>query len=142
MADSNPVGAVASPPPRTVTDDLLQGFTPGAGSYFEKTVAEYGDKLASESRSIERMEHAGGGPAEITAAHVEEAKWVLVRRLRRGARQSNLLVVVRIAQTLTAVAVGIGAANFAQAWGGVMCVVGVLIGSLSVVIEREMTREL
>jgi len=141
MVDSNPVVPVGKPR-QSVTAESLEGFTQGARSYFEKTVVEYGDKLGSESRSIERMEHAGGGPAEITAAHVEEAKWVLVRRLRRSAMRSRWPVVVRIGQTLAAVAVGIGASNFAVAWGGVMCVVGVLSGSLLLVIEREMTREL
>lgn len=124
-------------PPR-----FYAGLTDGATRYFDGAVREYADKLLSEASSIEKTEHTGSGEAEITAAHVEEAKWVLIRRLRRSAGHSRWVVVVRIGQTVAAAAVGVGASNFSQTWGAVLCLVGVFIGSILMVAERELTREL
>jgi hypothetical protein len=117
-------------------------LTDGAKHYFECAVREYADKLLSESTNIEKMEHAGIGAPEITAAHVEEAKWVLIRRLRRFAGSSRKVTFVRIMQTIMAAIVGVGASNFAQIWGAVICLVGILTGSVLLVVEREITREI
>ena len=136
------------PSPNAASSELRLGayfytdLTDGAKQYFNCTVKEYADKLLSESSNIEKMEHAGTGDAEITAGHVEEAKWVLIRRLRRTTGQSKWAVVARIGQTLMVAAVGVGASNFGQTWGSVLCLVGVFIGSILLVVEREVTREI
>ena len=121
---------------------FYSGLTDGARRYFGCAVKEYADKLLSESKGIEKMEHAGTGEAEITAAHVEEAKWVLVRRLRRSAGLSKWVIAIRIVQTIVAALVGVGASNFSEKWGSVLCIVGVCIGSVLLVVERELTREM
>lgn len=87
------------------------------------------------------MTHSAGD-AEITAAHVEEAKWVIIRRLRRATSSSKWLVVLRIGQTLAAGASGVGASNISQTWGAVMCVAGISLGALMVIIEREISRDI
>jgi hypothetical protein len=122
--------------------EFYSGLTDGAKSYFNRAVKEHADKLFSEASNIEKMEHAGTGAPEITAGHVEEAKWVLIRRLRKTARHSKWAVMLRIGQTLMAAAVGVGASNFVQTWGAVLCLLGVFIGSVLLVLEREVTREI
>jgi hypothetical protein len=115
---------------------------PGGREYFNAAVKSYSQQLFSEAKNIEQIEHAGDGPPEITAAHVEEAKWVLVRRQRRQVRSSRWLFVLRVGQVLSSAAIGIGASNFSQTWGSVLCVVGVFLVSMFLLIERELTREL
>jgi len=119
---------------------FYESFTPGARSYLDKTVKEYADKLVVEANNIEKMEHTGGGHAEITAAHVEEAKWVSIRRIRKKAASSKWPVVLRMIQIAMSAVIGIGASNFFQTWGALMCVGGILFGSISLIIEREIDR--
>jgi hypothetical protein len=116
-------------------------LVPGGREYFAAAVREYADSLLSQARNIEDSEHTGSGPPEITAAHVEEAKWVLIRRQRRRAQESGWVSVLRVVQVLMAALTGIGASNFSQQWGAALCVVGVLVGSISLVVERELGRE-
>jgi hypothetical protein len=120
----------------------LNLLVPGAKAYFLNTVQEYAQGLLSQSQSIEEMEHTGSGPAEITAAYVGEAKWVLIRRQRQRARSSRWVVFTRIVQVLMSTLVGIGASNFSQTWGAIMCVGGVLGGSIALLVEREISREI
>lgn len=117
-------------------------LVPGGREYFVKSIREYTEQLFNEAKNIEDIEHAGSGPPEITAAHVEEAKWVLIRRRRRQARSTRWTVILRIGMVLMSAAVGIGASNFTKSWGAVLCVVCVFIGSMLLVVEREITREL
>jgi len=122
--------------------EFYSGLTDGARQYFDCSVKEYADKLLNEATNIEKMEHAGTGDPEITAAHVEEAKWVIIRRLRRTNSSSKWVVALRISQTLAAGATGVGASNFSQTWGAVMCVAGIFLGSLMLIIEREVSRDI
>ena len=48
---------------------------------------------------------------------------------------------VRVVQVLMAAVTGIGASNFSQQWGALLCVGGVLLGSISLVVERELDRD-
>lgn len=128
--------------PLTLEFVFYSDLTVGAKRYFNCAVHEYAEKLTSESRNIEQMEHTGDGAPEITAAHVEEAKWVLIRRLRRSTTKGKWPVVCRIGQTLAATVIGIGASNFSKTWGSVICLLGVVLGSLLLVIEREISRDL
>ena len=116
-------------------------LTPGARAYFDKSVREYADRLLSESTNIEGMEHTGSGPPEVTAAHVEEAKWVLIRRLRSRARSSKRVAFLRIAQVLMSTVVGIGASNINDTWGVLLCLCGVVFFSMFLVLEREIVRD-
>lgn len=116
-------------------------LTPNAQAYFDKCVREYEDRLLSESTNIEAMEHTGSGPPEVTAAHIEEAKWVLIRRLRRRTGSSKRVAALRIGQILMSAVVGIGSSNFNTTWGALMCVVGILLFSMLLMIEREVVRD-
>lgn len=126
----------------TITSADSNNFTPGGRAYLITTVQEYGQMVISESKNIEQLEHTGLGPLEITAGHVEEAKWVLIRRQRRRLRHSNWITAMRIGQAFMSLAIGIGASNFAQLWGSVLCVVSVLVVATLFVVEREISREL
>jgi len=119
----------------------VEEFVPGAKSYFRETVANYTQQLFNEAKGIEQLEHTGSGPTEITAAHVEEAKWVLLRRSRRQARNSRWVAAIRVGQVISSAAVGIGASNFSYNWGAITCIVSVLFGSLLLLVEREISRE-
>ncbi len=114
---------------------------PGGRAYFIKTLKEYAEMLLSESKSIETLEHTGSGPPEITAGHVEEAKWVLIRRHRRRLRSSKLATTARIGQFFASMTIGIGASNFSQQWGALLCLAGVILGSMLLFLEREIGRE-
>lgn len=117
-------------------------FTDGGKEYLRNAVQEYADRLINESRNIEQMEHTGQGDPEITGAHVEEAKWVLIRRLRRSSLKCRWIFTVRIGQAIMVAVVGIGASNFKETWGALMCVGGVFACSILLLVERELTREL
>ena len=119
----------------------LSNLTEGAIDYFTQAVKEYAERLKRESENIEYMEHTGEGPPEITAAHVQEAKWVSLRRMRRRATSSKWNAILRLGQLVMSTVVGIGASNFTQTWGALMCVIGVLMGSILLIAERELTRE-
>lgn len=97
--------------------------------------------LLSEASNIEEMEHTGSGPAEITAAHVEEAKWVLRRRQRNRSRNAAWLVILRIAQVALSIVIGIGASNLKEAWGPIASVAGGLTAAVLFIVEREITRD-
>jgi hypothetical protein len=87
------------------------------------------------------MDHTGQGPAEITAAHVEEAKWVLVRRLRRKAVSTARVAVLRVTQLVLTLLVGVGASNVKELWGALMSLLAVVGAAIVWVVEREYTRE-
>jgi len=117
-------------------------LVPGGRDHFLANVQDHAQQLFNEARNIEEMEHTGPGQPEITAAHVEEAKWVLVRRQRRRARGTRLIFPLRAGQAVTTALVGIGASNFDQTWGALLCIGAVFLGSMLLLVEREFTREL
>jgi hypothetical protein len=119
-----------------------QHLVPGARIYFADAVRNYAEQLFTEAKGIEKLEHTGDGPPEITAAYVEEAKWVLLRRLRRRSKSTCWLALLRTGQFLSSAGMGIGASNFAVTWGSVMCLVSVLLGSMFLFVEREIGRDI
>ena len=122
-------------------DSDVEKLIPGAKFHFKDAVASYTQQLFTEAKGIEALEHTGSGPTEITAAHVEEAKWVLLRRARRQARHSRWVAAIRVGQVVASAAVGIGASNFSHQWGAITCIISVLFGSLLLLVERELYRE-
>jgi len=120
----------------------LDELTSSAREYFEQAVSEYAQRLLSAAKNIERMERVGAGPAEITGAHVEEAKWVCLRRMRRAASPSRASILLRFVQLAASAVVTIGAASFGETWGALMCVGGISLGFAALLIERELQRDM
>lgn len=116
-------------------------LTQGANTYFGETVREYAAKLFSQAKSIERMEHAGDGQPEITAAHIEEAKWVLVRRRRLEARDAGKAARAQLGQIAAAFAVGIGASAYKEWWGAVLVIVSALGAAWLWAYQQDLQRE-
>lgn len=122
--------------------EYFANLTNAAKQVFQNAVTEYADKLKLEAEDIEQMEHTGDGPAEITGAHVEEAKIVSIRRMRRKALSKRKIIPLRLGQfAMTAVA-GVGASNISYLWGTLLCIGGIVVGLILFVIEIEMNREL
>ncbi|MHB8104591.1 MAG: hypothetical protein ACYDG5_03515, partial [Dehalococcoidales bacterium] len=98
----------------TLGSNYLSNLTEAAKDTFQKYVVEYAERLKREAENIENMEHTGQGPPEITGAHLEEAKYVSLRRMRRKALSQKKHFILRFFQlSMTAVA-GVGASNFSQ----------------------------
>ncbi len=114
-------------------------LTENGRSHFDSAVKEYANKLYAEAKSIEEVEHAGHGLPEITAAHIEEAKWVTIRRLRRTVRYKGFLITVRISQFIAAALAGVGGSNVKEIWGTIILILGIAIGAASFIVEREIT---
>ena len=83
-----------------------------AKTAMQNAVVEYAERLRREAESIERGEHIGDGPPQITGAHIEEAKFVSLRRMRRNSLSIKKTVLLRIGQLGTFAVIGIGASNF------------------------------
>lgn len=125
----------------TLGADFYQLMTPGAASYLQRTVKDYAEKLIRESQSLAKMDSIGDERPEITTAHVEESKWIISRRMKKQAPVSPWLPVLRVGQFAMTALVGVGASLWVHhAWGAVLCVLSILIGSMLLLIEREMSK--
>lgn len=121
--------------------NFFHGFTPSASEYYFQAITEYAERLKSESLNIEKMEHVGEGLPEITTAHIEEAKWVLIRRLRRRASLSKKILVPRFFQYAATLLLGLGASNYSQLWGSLLTLVSLTVGFIAFAVETENSRE-
>lgn len=83
-------------------------------------------QVVKEAKAIEQNEHAGKGPPEVTAAHIEEAWWVTRRKVRH-ARNTTFLVALRALETLGAAGIGVGASNYLARWGIVTFMASLLL---------------
>jgi hypothetical protein len=126
---------------RDLPEELFTHLTIGANNYFLAVVKEYAGRLKAEALNIERMEHVGDGPAEITTGHIEEAKWVLIRRLRTKALVSKKLFLPRIIQYVSTFLIGIGGSNFNENWGSILTIISLAIGFIAYFVEQEFSRE-
>lgn len=127
--------------PFQIPGDFYTGFTENARASFNFAVQEYAHKLRSESTGIEKMEHTGDGSAEITGAHVEEAKWVLIRRSRRYVAHSKWIEFIRIAQALVSFIVGVGVSDLSKTGWQIGCFVGVLFYAGLKITEYALSHE-
>lgn len=116
-------------------------FTTSGVGAFDRCVRQYAQRLEAESKNIESMEHVGDGPPEITGAHVEEAKWVLVRRMRLRNLSTRGIVACRIVQAASSLIVGIGTSNLGTQWGPILSLVSLAVGFAALMIETEISRE-
>jgi hypothetical protein len=124
-----------------VGNSLLVNQTPTAKEVFKRAVTEYAERLKLEAQNIEHMEHTGNGPPEITGAHVEEAKYVSIRRMRLRALSKRKTIPLRLGQIAMTAAAGVGASNISDLWGSGLCVGGIVVGLVLFVVENNINRE-
>ena len=120
----------------------LQYLSQAAQESFQRFVIEYANRLRHETENLEKSEHIGDGPPEITGAHVEDAKVITLRRMRKSSSSTIWNAIVRLVQFMAIALIGVGASNFTELWGSVICVVGILLGAIFIVIEIWKHREL
>ena len=84
--------------------------------HMRTSLKDFVNRVLREARSIEKAEHVGTGPPEITAAHIDEAWWVTRRRIRRT-RHPILRVIARVVQLFGVAGFGIGATHLQTTWG-------------------------
>jgi hypothetical protein len=65
---------------------ILNHLTSNSKTHLEARIEQFTTQVITEAKAIEQREHVGKGPPEVTAAHIDEAWWVLRRRIR-GARR-------------------------------------------------------
>src|SRR5258708_37579524 len=63
-------------------DHGLNNLTEASKVHLRNRLGDFAAQVLNESRSIERAEHVGSGPPEITAAHIDVAWWGSKRRIR------------------------------------------------------------
>ena len=101
----------------------LQHLTNPSVNHLKNRMSDFCGQVLKEARSIERAEHVGSGPPEITAAHIDEAWWVSRRRIRRS-KHPVLNTAARLLEVCGVAGFGIAASNLKLPWGPI-----VLVGS-------------
>jgi hypothetical protein len=114
--------------------EAFDHLTSHSKAHLEGSLKDFSIQVISEAKAIEQREHAGKGPPEVTAAHIDEAWWVMRRRIRR-ARRPGLAVFLRLVETLGSAGMGVGGTNYAKTWGAVTFMICVLIVSGAFVAE-------
>jgi hypothetical protein len=102
----------------------LQHLTQHSVVHLEDQLGHFASQVVREAQAIEKSEHVGHGPPEVTAAHIDEAWWVARRRIRRR-RHPYWLIFARAAETLGSAGFGVGATMLQKPSG-----VAVFIGSV------------
>jgi hypothetical protein len=80
-----------------IPQELLQHLSPASRGHLRARVEQFTMQVLREGKATEESEHVGKGPPEVTAAHIDEAWWVMRRRVRRS-RYPVLEVIVRVLQ--------------------------------------------
>ncbi len=91
--------------------DGLDHLTVNSRSHLEGRIRDFTVQVIAEAKAVEQREHAGKGPPEVTAAHIDEAWWVTRRRIRH-AKHPVLQVLARGLETFGAAGIGVGASVF------------------------------
>jgi hypothetical protein len=117
----------------------LANLTAASKIQFRKRVSEFACQVLRESRSLEQADHAGSGPPEITAAHIDEG-WFLTKRRFRRPRHPIMGIVTRFVQAGGIAGFGIGATSLKQSWGPAVFVLSALATILGILIEAYLSR--
>jgi hypothetical protein len=121
-------------------DHELDHLTGPSLIHLQTRLGEFTQQVLGESRSIERTEHVGSGPPEITAAHIDEAWWVCRRRIRRS-KHPILGAIVRVAQTFAIAGFGVGIGHLKTTWWGAWVFAGCTVATfLSFLLEVYLQR--
>lgn len=105
---------------------ILDHLTSNSKTHLEARIEQFTTQVITEAKAIEQREHVGKGPPEVTAAHIDEAWWVLRRRIR-GARRPVLAGLSRAVQALGAAGLGIGGSSFQAKWGQTLFMVSSIV---------------
>lgn len=118
-----PVSADSQKLDITLTDrEALQHLTSPSIAHLKSRLGDFSAQVLREARMIERAEHVGSGPPEITAAHIDEAWWVSRRRIRRT-KHPLLNALARFVEVCGVAGFGIGATSLTtKSWGPLLLV--------------------
>jgi hypothetical protein len=117
----------------------LDHLTSNSKTHLEGRIQDFTVQVITEARAIEQREHAGKGPPEVTAAHIDEAWWVVRRRIRR-ARHPILTLTARAFETFGAAGIGVGATAFQKKWGSVVFIASCLATMAAFLLEAYTAR--
>lgn len=120
--------------------DGLAHLTANSKSHLEGRVLDFAIQVIAEARAIEQREHAGKGLPEVTAAHIDEAFWVVRRRIRR-AKHPYLTVVARACEVAGAAGIGVGATLFQAKWGPLIFISSCIVTLAGFVLESFTLRD-
>lgn len=135
VADSAPAGLEIE----LGESGALDHLTTASIFHMGTRLKDFASQVLREARSIEKAEHVGTGPPEITAAHIDEAWWVARRRIRRT-RHPILRVIARVVQTFGVAGFGIGATHLQTTWGPGLFIVSAVAIILAFVTEAYLAR--
>jgi hypothetical protein len=104
----------------------LQHLTDPSITHLKNRLSDFSGQVLREARLIEKAEHVGSGPPEITAAHIDEAWWVSRRRIRRS-KHPILNALARLTEVCGVAGFGIGASNLtAKSWGPTLFIISAI----------------
>jgi hypothetical protein len=118
----------------------LDHLTQSSKTHLEIRLRDFTVQVVAEAKAIEQREHAGKGPPEVTAAHVDEAWWVVRRRIRR-ARHPILTLLARAFETFGAAGIGVGASLFQARWGPTVFMASCLITMSAFLLEAFLVKD-
>jgi hypothetical protein len=119
--------------------DALDHLTIPSRTHLTSRIGEFAIQVLREARAIEKSEHVGKGSPEITAAHIDEAWWVVRRRVRHS-RHPVALIVTRIFQTVGSICAGLGMTYVQHPWGATTFVAAALVTLGSFLAEQLLAR--
>lgn len=117
-------------------------LTPNAQDYLGKATEEYVEKVYAAASNIEELHRSGEGSPEITAAHVEEAKFVVNRRLRHARKHGKGILVLRLLQVICTGFIGAGVTSYNADFGKYAFGAGVIIGALALLGEQALSQDI
>lgn len=127
-------------------DGNITHFSPAARERLQREVQAYATALIGEAQRLESRDRSSNAEAEVVEIHVEEAKWIVTRRWRRGGKKSLSLLGVGKGIGLTLIGAGVALLLsapklFEHDWGTVVTLAGLVILSVSVVWELQIQNE-
>jgi hypothetical protein len=120
--------------------DGIEHLTAHSRAHLEGRIEQFTVQVVAEAKAIEQREHAGTGPPEVTAAHIDEAWWVLRRRIR-SAKHPILAVVARVFEALGPAGIGVGATGMDARWGRAIFIVSCVATLGAFLLEVHATKQ-
>lgn len=138
------------PEPISVKLDGVEGLdhlTMNSRAHLEGRIRDFTVQVIAEAKAVEQREHAGKGPPEVTAAHIDEAWWVIRRRIRH-ARHPVLQGLARCLETIGTAGIGVGATvflssgatDFQKKWSPLVFIASCLVTMVAFLLEVYTSR--